>query len=154
MIHDDAIIIIGAGAAGLMAAATHGWLRTAHAVRSLTARETPERIAELARGLAYWAARYQEVPGPARPSGTLAIAAGIAGFHYQQVTGDSGAGARLGDFKGRVTSLGPVVTYNFNLGKIPVSTQLMWTHDFDVENRLEGDLGILTVSMPLSVGGH
>jgi hypothetical protein len=82
------------------------------------------------------------------------FAAGIAGFHYQQVTGDSGAGARLGDFKGRVTSLGPVVTYNFNLGKIPVSTQLMWTHDFDVENRLEGDFGILTVSMPLSVGGH
>jgi hypothetical protein len=81
------------------------------------------------------------------------FAAGIAGFHYQQVTGDSGAGARLGDFKGRVTSLGPVVTYSFNLGKIPVSTQLMWTHDFDVENRLEGNLGIFTVSMPLSIAG-
>jgi hypothetical protein len=27
----------------------------------------------------------------------------------------------------------------------------MWTHDFDVENWLEGDLGILTVSFPLSV---
>ena len=78
------------------------------------------------------------------------FAVGVAGFHYQQITGDSGAGARLGDFKGRVTSLGPVMTYNFNLGKIPVSTQLMWTHDFDVENRLEGDLGLLTISMPLS----
>jgi hypothetical protein len=53
------------------------------------------------------------------------FAAGVAGFHYQQVTGDSGAGARLGDFKGRVTALAPVVTYSFNLGKIPVSTQ--WT---------------------------
>jgi len=78
------------------------------------------------------------------------FAAGIAGFHYQQVTGDSGAGAVLGDFEGRVTSLGPVVTYNFNLGKIPVSTQLTWMHDFDVENRLEGNLGLLTVSFPLS----
>ena len=75
-------------AAGLMAAATHGWLRTAHAVRSLTARETPERIAELARGLAYWAARYQEVPGPARPSGTLAIAAGIAGLPDARTSDD------------------------------------------------------------------
>jgi hypothetical protein len=37
-------------------------------------------------------------------------------------------------------------------GDIPVSTQLMWTHDFDVENRLEGNLGLLTVSLPLS--GH
>ena len=78
------------------------------------------------------------------------FAAGIAGFHYQQVTGDSGAGAVLGDFEGRVTALGPVVTYNFNLGKIPVSTQLTWMHDFDVENRLEGNLGLLTISLPLS----
>jgi hypothetical protein len=82
------------------------------------------------------------------------FAAGVAGFHYEQVTGDSGAGAKLGAFKGRVTSIGPVVTYSFNLGKIPVSTQWMWTHDFDVENRLEGDVGLLTVSMPLSVAGH
>jgi len=37
-------------------------------------------------------------------------------------------------------------------GDVPVSTQLMWTHDFDVENRLEGNLGLLTVSLPLS--GH
>ena len=78
------------------------------------------------------------------------FALGIAGYHYQQVTGDSGPGARLGDFKGRVTSVGPVMTYNFNLGKIPVSSQLMWTHDFDVENRLKGDLGLLTISFPLS----
>jgi len=41
------------------------------------------------------------------------------------------------------------MTYNFALGETPVSTQLMWTHDFDVENRLEGDLGLLTVSFPL-----
>jgi len=78
------------------------------------------------------------------------FAVGVAGFHYQQVTGDSGSGAVLGDFKGRVTALGPVMTYSFNLGKLPVSTQLSWMHDFDVENRLEGNLGMLTVSMPLS----
>jgi hypothetical protein len=78
------------------------------------------------------------------------FAVGVAGFHYQQVTGDSGAGARLGDFKGRVTALGPAMTYNFNLGDIPVSTQLIWVHDFDVENRLEGDAGFLTISLPLS----
>jgi hypothetical protein len=49
-----------------------------------------------------------------------------------------------------VTSIGPVMTYNFTVAKIPVSSQLMWTHDFDVENRLKGDLGLLTVSFPLS----
>lgn len=66
-------------AIGTMAAATHGLIRTAHAVRSLAAEETSrERRAELASGLAYWAARYQAVPGtptqvpPRLPSDALA----------------------------------------------------------------------------------
>ena len=79
---------------------------------------------------------------------------GVTGYHYQQVTGDSGAGARLGDFKGRATALGAVLTYSFALGKLPVSTQWTYFHEFDVENRLEGDAGLLTISMPLSVAGH
>jgi hypothetical protein len=75
-------------APGLMAAATHGWLRTAHAVRGLRARETPQRLAELARGLAYWAARYQEVPGPATPSGALTVASGFGGLPDRRAGGD------------------------------------------------------------------
>jgi hypothetical protein len=82
------------------------------------------------------------------------FALGVAGYHYQQVTGDSGAGATLGDFKGLVTALGPVLTYSFALGKIPVSTQWSYFHEFDVENRREGDAGLLTIAMPLSVPGH
>ena len=50
-------------APGLMAAATHGLIRTAHAVRSLATGETPQRRHELAEGLGYWAARYQVLPG-------------------------------------------------------------------------------------------
>lgn len=65
-------------APGVMAAATHGWLRTAHAVRALRRSETPARVAELARGLSYWAARYQEVPGPTRPTGSLPLAEAVA----------------------------------------------------------------------------
>jgi len=54
-------------APGLWAAATHGPIRTGHAVRSLAASATPQRHHELAEGLGYWAARYQVLPG--RPSG-------------------------------------------------------------------------------------
>ena len=60
-------------APGLMAAATHGLIRTAHAVRSLSApntsqaEATPQRKYELAQGLGYWAARYYALPGT--PSG-------------------------------------------------------------------------------------
>ncbi len=74
---------------------------------------------------------------------------GLAGFHYQQVTGDSGAGATLGDFKGRVTALGPNINYNFQLHKIPVSTSLRWYHEFNAENRLEGDSIYLMATIPL-----
>ena len=50
-------------APGLMAAAAHGLIRTAHAVRSLSSRETTQRKYELAQGLGYWAARYYTLPG-------------------------------------------------------------------------------------------
>ncbi len=49
---------------GLAAAATHGVIRTGHAVAALLSDgETPEHLTELAHGLAYWAARWQPVPG-------------------------------------------------------------------------------------------
>jgi hypothetical protein len=55
-------------AVGMMAGATHGLIRTAHAVRSLAAEEDSEiRRAEFVAGLAYWAARYQVMPGVLLP---------------------------------------------------------------------------------------
>src|SRR5206468_6951527 len=58
---------------GLMAAATHGVIRTAHALRSLGELDTPPRRAELAAGLAYWAARYQTLPGTVSLTGRLRV---------------------------------------------------------------------------------
>ena len=49
---------------GVAAAATHGVIRVGHAVRALMQDgEDAEHLAELAHGLAYWAARWQPVPG-------------------------------------------------------------------------------------------
>ena len=50
-------------APGLIAAATHGLIRTSHGVRSLSQGETPLRKLELAQGLGYWAAAYRTLPG-------------------------------------------------------------------------------------------
>ena len=47
---------------GMAAAATHGVIRTGHAVRALRDGETPPRRAELAQALAYWAALWRPVP--------------------------------------------------------------------------------------------
>ncbi len=55
-------------APALCAAATHGVIRVGHAVRSLTAAESPARLRELADGLGYWAACYQTLPS-AMPGG-------------------------------------------------------------------------------------
>jgi hypothetical protein len=48
-------------APGMSGGATHGVIRTSHAVRGLARRDTAERRAELARGLAYWASSYEEI---------------------------------------------------------------------------------------------
>jgi hypothetical protein len=77
------------------------------------------------------------------------VAIGVTGYHYQQVTGDSGAGARLGAFEGRVSAIGPIINYNFVLDKTPVSTSVRWIHEFDAKNRAEGDVGLLTVTFPV-----
>jgi Questin oxidase-like len=47
----------------------HGVIHVGHAVRALTVADTPARRTELARALAYWAARYQ--PGQAREDSSV-----------------------------------------------------------------------------------
>lgn len=43
--------------------AAHGVIRTAHALRSLRRRTTPQRTHELAEALGFWAADYETLPG-------------------------------------------------------------------------------------------
>jgi hypothetical protein len=47
---------------GVLAGATHGVIRTGHAVRALRELDNHVRRAELAHGLAYWASRWQLIP--------------------------------------------------------------------------------------------
>ncbi|CAO5178174.1 DUF4243 domain-containing protein [Frankia sp. AiPs1] len=66
---------------GLLSRLTHGLIRTAHAVRGVAAAEGtpgPQQLTELARGLAYWAARFTPLPGSPRLDGRLAVAAAVA----------------------------------------------------------------------------
>jgi hypothetical protein len=76
---------------------------------------------------------------------------GAVGYYYNQITGDSGSGAVLGDFKGEVVALGATMGFNFQIGVLPVSTRLKYFHEFDATNRLEGDAGYITVAIPLWV---
>lgn len=78
-----------------------------------------------------------------------AFSIGVNGYAYQQVTGDTGSGAVLGSFEGRVLALGPALDYTFRIGQLPVATNLRYFYEFDVENRLQGSAGFLNVSIPL-----
>jgi hypothetical protein len=64
---------------------------------------------------------------------------GLAGYFFQQLTGDSGAGAKLGDFKGRVAGIGPQIGFIFPVGEAHQGyLNLKAYKDFAAENRPEG----------------
>jgi len=70
-------------------------------------------------------------------SETLAV--GLQGFYLKQITGDSGSGALLGNFKAEAAGIGPAVMWTKQLGNQSVTFIAKWLHEFHAENRLEGD---------------
>ena len=82
---------------GLMAGLTHGLIRTAHAVRCLSAADHPDELAltELARGLAYWAARYTRLPGDVDFRGERSLTEAITRLGRQPPVGGVPGGSRL-----------------------------------------------------------
>jgi hypothetical protein len=64
---------------------------------------------------------------------------GVVGYVYQQLTGDSGSGARLGEFKSRVFGVGPQIGYIFPIGTSHQGyLNLKGYKEFGAENRPEG----------------
>jgi hypothetical protein len=80
-----------------------------------------------------------------------AFTLGAQVYHFDQLSGDSGEGATLGPFKGRVTGLGGTASYNFKIGPAPASLRLRGFKEFDVQNRLKGNAVFLEFAMPLHV---
>ncbi len=78
-------------------------------------------------------------------SETLAV--GLQGFYLNQITGDSGSGAILGDYKARVSGIGPTIMWGRQIKNQDVTFIAKWLHEFDAENRLEGDHFFLSVAM-------
>jgi hypothetical protein len=67
---------------GAVGAATHGLIRTGHALRGLAAADTPPRRLEVANGLAFWASSYEELPGPPLLIGHEGVAQALADLPY------------------------------------------------------------------------
>jgi hypothetical protein len=67
---------------GTVGAAAHGLIRTAHALRGLSASDTPPRRLEVAAALALWGSAYQELPGPPVLIGRLRVVEALGALPY------------------------------------------------------------------------
>jgi hypothetical protein len=63
---------------------------------------------------------------------------GLVGYAYQQITGDSGAGAKLGDFKSRVFGIGPQAGFLMPIAGMQGYINVKGYGEFGAENRPEG----------------
>jgi len=67
------------------------------------------------------------------------LAIGVLGFYYKQLSGDSGDGALLGDFKAEASGIGPALMWIPTQYEGAVAFVAKWLSEFNTENRLEGD---------------
>lgn len=75
--------------------------------------------------------------------------AGVAGYFYNQITGDSGSGAVLGAFLSRVAGVGPQIGYDFSLGGRDSTLGARAYYEFAAQNRPYGWNAWLTLSIAL-----
>jgi hypothetical protein len=74
------------------------------------------------------------------PVGPGFLGIGTNAFFYQQITGDSGGGARLGGLEGRTIGIGPVLTYVLPVKKKNTLVfEARWLPELETRNRLNGD---------------
>jgi hypothetical protein len=72
------------------------------------------------------------------------FAVGLRGYWYQQLTGDSGAGATLGDFKSESVGLGLGFLWTPAFAEGRLSILGKWMRDVHAKNRFESDYVTLT----------
>ncbi len=81
------------------------------------------------------------------------FALGLHGYYYRQVTGDSGNGAILGDFKGESYGIGPSFLWMPKSGGGKFSVTGTWLHDLHATDRLEGDYVVVTLAWQFGASG-
>lgn len=80
------------------------------------------------------------------PLGSGFLTVGFNAFYYDQIEGDSGSGANLGDFEGRDIGIGPVLGYVLPCGESTLVAEARWLPELDTKRRLEGDFYWLKIA--------
>ncbi|MGR9088707.1 MAG: SphA family protein [Gammaproteobacteria bacterium] len=89
-----------------------------------------------------------------------AFAIGVTGYYYTQLRDDESplldrldqVRRQLGftgvdGYRGEAAGIGPAVLYNPEIGGKRIAFIGKWIHEFDVKNRFQGDLGMLSVAL-------
>ncbi|PKI16513.1 SphA family protein [Colwellia sp. 12G3] len=71
--------------------------------------------------------------------------AGLTGFYYKQIVGDSGDGANFGDFKASSVGAGPTLSFVHKTASADIMAELKWLHEFSTTKRVQGDTIFLKV---------
>lgn len=88
-----------------------------------------------------------------KPAWGGSFGAGLTGYAYRQLEGDSGEGANFGDFKSRAFGVGPIASYMRQVNGHELLVEFKWLHEFAVKNRPEGDILFLKVAYYFSSPG-
>lgn len=67
------------------------------------------------------------------------VGAGCSAFYLQQITGDSGSGARLGSFEAKSYGVGPTVSYVHKIGSATVILDGSWLPQTYADNTTKGN---------------
>lgn len=110
------------------------WVLAKHVMRPVF----PAPPAAHLRGQKEQADGKAEEDGDARKAVLMDVAPGIGGYWYYQLTDDTGSGAVLGPFKGRVLAIGPTLLGTANFAGRPLAFQLKVLREFYAEHRLLG----------------
>lgn len=73
--------------------------------------------------------------------------AGVAGNLVEQITGDTGSGAKLGPFEASSFGIGPALSYNTKFYGVPANLGAKWEHDVYAHNTFKGDVLNFTVGV-------
>ena len=112
-------------APGLAGAATHGVIRCGHAARAVGAKDSELRRRELATGLAYWAASYQELPWDGSLAPEPSVEAALATLTLRQPAVEPPGG----NFAAGLTSLDETPSFLPVAGRIDVRDPAATLHE-------------------------
>jgi hypothetical protein len=77
---------------------------------------------------------------------TDALTAGIVGYDYRQMTGDSGKGAILGPFESAADAVGPGLSYTTKFYETPITINIRDYEQYNTKHFFQGNTAIASVT--------